>query len=124
MRFWKNLNCMHSYHKEIIDLVKFPKCGDVLFKEYNSFDDCYKSCVNRVGHKIKIISSADDKLKLIAINIDPMVKVIWNFRSQVIQIQDLNVANILVNSNVPFFDPKLLEYDKLLNKIKTYILLS
>lgn len=124
MNFWKKLNYMHSYHKEIVDLIKCPKCGDVLLKEYNSFDECYKSCENRIDHKINIRSSANDKLKLIAINIDPMVKVIWNFRLEVIQIQDLNITRVPVNSNVPFFKPNLLEYDKLLNKIRTYILFS
>lgn len=113
---------MHSYHKEIIDLVKCPKCGDVFLKEfYETYE--FRSCRNKIDHKITI-KFCEDKLRLISINLDSMTKVIWNFRLRLIQIQGLNISKIEVKSNVPFFEPKLLEYDKLLNKIRTYILFS
>lgn len=113
-----------------------PCCKDPLINEYIGDivgpNFLLKSCSNKLNHKFYcVVGSAETVSKIgIEISAKDNVYVQWSFRENKIYILKWIKGKLFksdpkrVDLLVPFFEPDLSDYDKLINKIKTYITFS
>jgi len=106
-----------------------PKCGDSLLNTYNtSIDDRYSfwtmTCRKRLDHQFYCSTKGSSQDELITIEItlrtSPVTWIIWDFLGRHISIAKEN--EITRHTDIPFFEPDLSNYPKLIQKIKTYVI--
>lgn len=104
-----------------------PKCGGPLLNQAMITHWAMK-CVKHLTHYIVIYTpSTSDQIDMITIavimgtSMMDRVYASWDFPGQV-----LTISNGYLESNqvIPFFEPNLSEYDKLIQKMRTYLTFS
>ena len=111
-------------------LIKCPKCnGPLLSNYYPSLDRgdyCIKACINYLDHKFKLqtIRGNDDEIDIIEIDVCNM-QVRWFLLEKQLVLQKLSYPGYVSRKgiHIEFFYPDLSDYDKLIDKIETYMLL-
>jgi hypothetical protein len=84
-----------------------------------------KTCISP-GHHISFLShiANEDQVSYANILLKPCMLVIWDFNDKTVQINN-DVSDGKSNKmNLPWFEPDFSKIKKLVNKIKTYIMLS
>ena len=121
-----------------------PYCGDAMLTNYvdvtvNTI--LSQVCSLRLDHVIKIRSTCDDKTPnklvdslVIRIDMDntfkPFTWAIWNFKEQTLVIAKSSYTFFQSKDSfkdalsIPFFDPDLSKYPKLVDKLRTYIVFT
>jgi hypothetical protein len=106
-----------------------PKCGDVLLSEEMLFfgkDVWSKKCTKRLGHKFSVfynINEAD--INSLCIQISKNVDVLWDFRNELLSVSKpgKSLKELMKSTQfIPYFEPDLSNWKKLISKLKTYIL--
>lgn len=116
-----------------------PYCGDAMLNNYIDMNDSTvlsQICSLRPDHVIKIRSNADGKsyhrmADTLTVRVDmspPMTWAIWDFREQTITIAKSSFTYTVGKKHgstlIPFFEPDLSDYPKLIDKLRTYIAFS
>lgn len=98
-----------------------PICNDVMITEFVPLK-VSKFCGHRPTHYIKFIAfETDDVFEIILrISVSPMSYIKWVFPSELLRIETAGLDLMYL----PWFEPDLTNYNKLLDKIKTYLLFS
>jgi hypothetical protein len=116
-------------------LTHCPKCHDPLLSTYipevgGSTAFWIKDCSTHLNHKFSSITSVMDENKLydleISITMIPCIYAVWYLQSQILHIRkSINKQDFYILT-VPYFDPEpyINDYDKLINKIKIYMVMS
>lgn len=117
-----------------------PYCDGILRYDYGYDLErtiLNQTCSSKIDHFIRIKSRANDysgESLIIRIDMEnlssPFTWAVWNFKAQTIVITKgyyvgYSLRNMLGNiAYIPFFEPDLSDYPKLVNKIKGYIVFS
>lgn len=105
--------------------INCPVCGGALL---NSFGigrqgaTIWKICTKRLDHNIEFLIDEynDQKVNQFSINL-PQLKVSWFTEEQKLTF----TSSLSKNENsLPYFEPDLSDYRKLINKLKTYLVFS
>lgn len=113
--------------------TRCPKCKDVLLSSWvllRSGDYAWqKSCLPRLDHDVICVtrSNDDDELQtlILTINTDSQLKAIWNFVNKTLIVTKGTVKKaVKEGQRIPYFEPDLSDYKKVVEKIKTYITFS
>lgn len=107
-----------------------PCCGDPLLNEFRSTavkEYLHKRCSSRLDHKFACTSNKEpyDEMFSMGIEIDTlnMIRVNWVFdRQEVFVCKDPNNMNNV--HSLPYFEPDLSDYRKLVDKLRTYVMFS
>lgn len=103
-----------------------PFCGDVLLTSYDHDDTILiKVCKRRINHEISYFADVptDEVYKVqIRVGGTPIRYVTWVFTKKELFVMDITGKSNL--THLPYFEPDLTSYSKLVDKIKTYILFS
>jgi hypothetical protein len=107
--------------------INCPICGDPLLNTFPPAEDLSdkltKSCNRRTTHAIAMAVEGDEVMSLsIGINTTHKLQATWLFNKQEILVWEENSRSI--PTNIPYFEPDLSNYRKLVDKIKTYIVFS
>jgi hypothetical protein len=109
----------------MITPIHCPFCGDVLLTTYKGDSVLLKTCDRRIGHEISYFANVPtDTVYKVKIRIDgtPVKYVTWVFtKKELFLIARTGQSNI---TYLPYFEPDLTNYNKLVDKIRTYILFS
>lgn len=108
--------------------IKCPVCGDPLLNIFPPAEDLTtrftKKCDRRVDHQI-VMQVEDDEVTFLTILVSPktMLKAGWSLTSKKFRVwrQQRNADSGI---ELPYFEPDLSDYNKLINKIKTYLVFS
>jgi hypothetical protein len=95
----------------------------------SSRDVWLKMCMRRLGHTMTCTTQAgnDDELSTLSfvLNADKQLKVTWFFEDRTLFIHKGNVSQAKrLGYMIPFFEPDLSNYKKMMDKVKTYIIFS
>lgn len=109
-----------------------PACGDVLLNEEVPTlqgSTWRKSCTKRLDHKFSAESSIDSNLtSCINIEVAPNLTAVWFINLERLVVMKgtfmFKPKAVLSADQLPFFDPDLSDYKKLVDKIKTYVMFS
>lgn len=101
-----------------------PFCNDPL--KYDEFPGIVETrlCNKRIDHNIKFISHIrSEEIRAIHILLEPKTKktMIWDFEDKEAKIRKIGH---LESIELPWFDPDLSDFKKLMKKIKTYAVFS
>lgn len=102
-----------------------PKCHRPLLNEYtyhrNSVVECKKTCIN-TDHYLSFVEN-NDIIKYFALTLEfkRQISINWDFIYQHTFVYDASRASQL---QIPFFEPDLKDYNKLIKKCKTYLTFS
>ncbi len=104
-----------------------PCCGDPLVNEFRSTivkEYLHKSCRSRLDHKFACTSNDEpyDTMYSMGIEIDTqnLIRVNWMFeRKEMFVCRDEDDVHSL-----PYFEPDLSDYRKLVDKLRTYVMFS
>jgi hypothetical protein len=107
-----------------------PKCGDVLLNEevpaISSSGVWRKMCSKRLNHKFAVFYNINEsEVSSLCIQITNKVEALWDFRNKLISIskKKKTIKELLGSTQfIPYFEPDLSDYKKLVSKMKTYIL--
>jgi hypothetical protein len=108
--------------------TRCPFCNDVMLNREMTTEHTLKSCKKHPNHRIDAVSD-DTTNEIYAISIlinnNPTIWATWHFLDQEIRIHNYSktISKILGDA-LPWFEPDLSDYCKLINKIRTYILFS
>ena len=116
------------------DFVNCPKCHGVLKHDYAFIgpneEVLIRTC-EQVSHYFKCVSdSQTNELQRVTIRIStsPLIKVSWNIEDKKIIVNKGTLQEALSNDGgemqLPFFEPDFSDYNKLISKIKTYLIFS
>ena len=114
-------------------LTKCPVCSDSLLNtsmRLKSGNNIWlKTCVNRLGHNVSCSTKVnnDDELSTLSFVIDSksQLRVTWFFDDKLVFIHKSSVNLAKKNGQmIPYFEPDLSNYKKMLEKIKTYLIFS
>lgn len=86
-----------------------------------------QECIKYLSHKISIysISSTQEIYKIeLMINTNPMQYVVWAYTYMECWIFSEKEDGTFTKTILPFFDPDLSNYKKLIEKVKTYLIFS
>lgn len=103
--------------------TKCPVCGDPLLNSFGIAPEgksLWKSCNKRLNHNIEFFlqSEVDNRVGRFTIILGKL-RVSWWLSEQRLQIiKDGKVEDL------PFFEPDLSDYGKLINKLRTYLTFS
>lgn len=101
-----------------------PVCGDVMLTNYGTSSFGFtKSCVSRLNHRIVIQAYDQMILKISILYESPQVWAVWHPLPERLEIQDINKKPV-IGTPIPYFEPDLSNYPKLLDKIRTYLVFS
>lgn len=105
--------------------IKCPICGDVLVNEYVDVAGgtmLTKKCYKRINHKIlfRAYNKDHDNVDLISIPWERTDVINWYFGSKMCVLNPLKDDHYYL----PFFEPDFSNYNKLIDKIKTYLMFS
>lgn len=100
-----------------------PFCNDVMITEFTGTYKVSKFCAHRPTHYIKFIAlETDDVFEIIIrISVNPMSYAKWVFTSKSLRVEMTSISTPLY---LPWFEPDLSNYNKLLQKLKTYMVFS
>jgi hypothetical protein len=110
--------------------IHCPKCGDILLNEevfkVSNVVVWRKSCTKRLGHKFAAYYNIDDsELSGICIQIVGNTEAHWDFKNNLLSVnKNAKTLKDRLESTklIPYFEPDLSNYKKLVSKMKTYIL--
>ena len=105
-----------------------PVCGDAMLNTFPPAEDLNdrvtKSCTRRLDHKITMIVDGNEVSQM-GVDLGNGQEGIWLFTLNALWIQaaisSKNPKNTVV---LPFFEPDLSDYKKLVEKVKTYLVFS
>jgi len=108
--------------------IKCPVCGDPMLNTFPPAEDMdnrvTKSCTRRIDHKITMIADGDEVSQM-SLDLGNDQEAVWLFTLNAVWIQarlhSKNPKNTVV---LPFFEPDLSDYKKLVDKVKTYLVFS
>jgi hypothetical protein len=108
--------------------IKCPCCGDPLLNIFPPAEDLTnkhsKYCNRRVTHSIAMIVEDDEVTSLsIGISHKTQLQATWMFGMREIWVLDPSNKDKIVTT-IPYFEPNLADYRRLINKIKTYLVFS
>jgi hypothetical protein len=104
-------------HKPLLNTPFKLKCGSEFWR---------KDCTNYIDHWFTSVTSADDDDTLtgigIVIDMKTQLRATWNLIDKHIIIHNnMNYRQSLENGvKIPYFEPDLSNYKKIINKLKTY----
>jgi len=120
-----------------------PKCGDILVNDLTFPDKSTKECQKRVNHIFKVVLDSKDSLiimhyKEIKSKGKAKFDISWNFVERRIFVGPyISIKGRTIGAStmtpgwdhkstmvIPWFEPELSNFPKLLNKLKTYICFS
>jgi len=107
--------------------INCPFCGDILRSDfitsYENISVLEKKCDKKLNHKItfRALTNNEDYVRYICIPISKDVEARWYFSEEF-----FDIVNHKTNMRfaLPWFNPDISNYNKLINKIQTYILFS
>ncbi len=111
-----------------------PVCGDPMLNIFPPAEDLNntvtKHCNKRLSHNISMHVEGDEVISL-TIDINPKTKLqaTWTFDSRKFCVWTgtttrTGTSAIKTWKYLPYFDPDLSDYQKLINKVKTYLVFS
>lgn len=108
---------------------KCPSCDGVLMINYFGSEDQFleRSCKLKVDHKISFISKKDGVVYRLDICISIQDQLTAHFFPYIKAIRfdnKFNYSNPVSNNFLPWFEPDFSDYKKLIEKLKTYIVMS
>jgi hypothetical protein len=110
---------------------KCPACGGNFMFEFSGINDkyLYATCALHTSHKISFMMLVgDDEIihMCITINMEKQVKVVFHFKTNLIEFGKGPSNKFISNAtgSLPWFDPDLSDYAKLVDKLKTYVIMS
>jgi hypothetical protein len=106
--------------------IKCPVCSDPLLTSYDDDDTILiKVCKKRISHEISYFADVPtDTVYKVTIRIGgvPVKYVTWVFtKKELFLMARTGRSNI---TYLPYFEPDLTNYNKLVDKVKTYLLFS
>lgn len=110
-----------------------PCCHNPLLNEFTptSIDGEFlrKTCFTKVGHRFSCVTCRDDNMAdhaAIELFSKGLVKVnvIWDFQKQNVLVATSYLTNIESIQTLPFFEPDFTDYQKLIDKLRTYLTFS
>lgn len=105
---------------------KCPVCGDVMMTEFDNSSVVTKKCYKYPSHWIRLTSCDVDneiyKIQILVSN-EPLVYATWHFLSKELRIHGRELTR-LVGTPLPWFEPDINDYRKLVEKMRTYIVFS
>jgi hypothetical protein len=110
-----------------------PKCHELLVSTIIKLRDgaevWRKTCSKKIGHEFICITKKgnDDEVSAIGVtlNNDKRTKASWLLENQHLVIYQGESFSMSTNLlYIPWFEPNIEEYDKLVNKVKTYVTFS
>lgn len=108
--------------------INCPVCGDPMLNTFPPAEDLNnrvtKSCTSRLNHKIVVLVDGDE-VNQMSIDLGNGLEAIWLFLMGKIWIQPTKGSKREDNFVIlPFFEPDLTNYNKLVDKVKTYLVFS
>lgn len=105
-----------------------PVCGDAMLNTFPPAEELNdrmtKSCIFKLNHKVVMIVK-DDEVDQMSIDLGNGYEAIFLFFMKHIWVQPTRANKTGAGHMVlPFFEPNLSDYKKLVNKIKTYMVFS
>ena len=105
-----------------------PVCGDPMLNVFPPAEDLddrvTKYCTSRLNHKL-VILVRDNKVDQLSVDLGNGLEAIFLFFMKHIWVQPTKSNKSGAGHTVlPFFEPDLSDYKKLVSKIKTYLLFS
>jgi hypothetical protein len=112
------------------DLTHCPHCHEPLLNEHvyirHLGDVTKKSCSLKIDHRLYIntLSKSDELLEIcITINMSDGTMAYWNFTKSTLWILNPR-REVSTKIDIPFFEPDMSNYKKLVTKLKSYVLFS
>lgn len=105
--------------------TKCPFCKGPLCSTFDHVDVQHASCNKKLSHNVEFIANyfEPNYCAKIHIKMKPLCYIEWNFFLGVLSIYDKSDI-VVKRANLPFFEPDLTNFNKLLDKVKTYLLFS
>lgn len=105
-----------------------PVCGDAMVNTFPPAEDLServtKSCTRRLSHKITILADGDEVSQM-SIDLGNGLEAIFMFLMDKIWIQPSFGSKKKTDFVIlPFFEPDLSDYKKLVDKVRTYLVFS
>ena len=103
-----------------------PFCRDPLLNEYyevfRGLQRLRKTCRKRIDHKIEFMSPTNNESEVdfVKIPLTLYSYIMWCPTDKTLTL----CRSTAENYNLPYFEPDLSKYHKLINKIKTYLVFS
>lgn len=105
--------------------IKCPTCGDILVNKYtnlpNGVSRLTKMCTTKINHNIKFRAWDHDH------EIVNFITIPWEITNYISWFTDRKFCTLGTPKNtliIPYFDPDFSNYNKLIDKIKTYVMFS
>jgi hypothetical protein len=102
--------------------IKCPICQDVMLTEFTGQAITIKTCSKKLSHRIRFIASIKDYETSgidLQITRDPGVWASWDLEAE-----ELVIANEMNIIHLPYFYPDCSNHNKLIDKLKTYLVFS
>jgi len=107
--------------------INCPVCGDAMLNTFPPAEEMdwrvTKSCTRRLDHKIVIIAD-NDEVSQMSIDLGNGLEAVFLFLLNNIWIQPTRGGKKVNHTVIPFFEPDLSNYKKLVDKVKTYLVFS
>jgi hypothetical protein len=100
-----------------------PFCKDVMLTDYEQmWEVLHKKCSRRLGHNIEFVAEVhdNDTVDVIAIKVNHKKIIMWSLFHRTLTIKSTDALEY----QLPFFEPELFSYPKLMGKLKTYMVFS
>lgn len=101
---------------------KCPVCNDPMLNEYMPLY-LVKSCKLKLNHKVEMTVNNANVVTTLTIGITNKLHATWRFDNNKVYVWEWGFAKDLI-TYLPFFEPDLSDYKKLVKKIKTYLVFS
>lgn len=112
-----------------------PSCGGALLNEFvptkNGKEFLKKSCAKKIGHIFSIRSKIEDHQQaeaiFVTVDMGQLTTAVWNVLNKELFITPYRMdQKYSINKiyKLPYIDPDLSDYNRLVARIKTYILFS
>jgi hypothetical protein len=102
-------------------------CGDVMATTFGGIITL-KECARNPSHNLKLLSNDDsDEVSKISIKLsnNPATWATWHVLSRELRIHNFTkTLSRILGDPLPYFEPDLTDYNKLVNKVKLYIIFS
>lgn len=110
--------------------IKCPVCGDPMLNTFPPAEDLSnkvtKTCTSRLNHKIALIAEGDEVSQL-SVDLGNGMEAIFLFLLNKVWVQPNNYTKNETKKGyvvLPFFEPDLSNYKRLVEKVKTYLVFS
>lgn len=108
--------------------IKCPICDDAMLNIFSPAEDLHervtKSCTNKIDHKLNMIVDGNEVSQM-SLDLGNGQEAIWLFTLNAVWVQSAKYNKNPINTVVlPFFEPDLSNYKKLVEKVKTYLVFS